>query len=390
MTGAGLWLAGVIDGDTMQRIPEVEAQPRERIALSGRSLGRLLAAGAGLALTLFLLWQGFLFLRTPPNSLSQILITLIAIVWGVGGVAALYAASNALIEQLPAAATRVLLPFLFVGPALAILGWFLLIPTLRTLYTSFFDNTSTTWVGLQNYVTAFTDRSMRLSFRNNLLWMVLGTGACVMLGLLIAVLADRSKFETVAKAIIFMPMAISFVGAGVIWRFIYDYAPGGQSQIGLLNALVVAFGGSPQSWLQLLQPWNNYFLILVVIWMQTGFAMVIFSSAIKGVPEDLMEAARVDGANEFTIFFQIIVPFIQGTIVTVTTTIVIFMLKIFDVVQVMTGGQYNTEVVSTQFYRQNFINQNAGLGSTIAIVLFIAVIPVMIYNLRQLNKQEAF
>jgi alpha-glucoside transport system permease protein len=230
---------------------------------------------------------------------------------------------------------------------------------------------------------------MLQSFRNNLIWLFVGTGACVIFGLLVAVLADRSKFESVAKALIFMPMVISFVGAGVIWRFIYAYAPPGQPQIGLLNAIVTGLGGQPQTWIEQ-QPWNNLFLIAVLVWIQTGFAMVIFSAALKGVPTELLEAARLDGASEVQSFFRVIVPYIQGTIITVTTTIAIFTLKIFDVVIVMTGGQYGTEVVATQFYRQFFINRNFGYGAAIAIVLFVAVFPVMLYNLRQLRKQEGF
>ena len=251
------------------------------------------------------------------------------------------------------------------------------------------DSDSTNFVGLSNYAAVFTDSQMLESFRNNVLWMVFGTFFCVSLGLLIAVFADRSKFERIAKAIIFMPMAISFVGAAVIWRFVYFYQAPGQQQIGLLNSIVTGLGGQPQTWI-VNQPSNVFFLIVILIWMQTGFAMVIFSSALKGVPDDLLEAGRIDGANERRIFFNIIIPYIQGTIITVTTTILIFTLKIFDVVIAMTGGQYGTEVIATQFYRQFFQNRNFGYGSAIAMVLVLAVIPVMIYNLRQSGKQEAF
>jgi len=266
---------------------------------------------------------------------------------------------------------------------------FLFYPTVNTLYQSFFDASSTNFVGLDNFKAVFTDRGLQEAFRNNVIWLVVGTGACVILGLLIAVLADRSRFESLAKALIFLPMAISFVGAGVIWRFMYAYAPVDQPQIGLLNAIVVGLGGQPQSWTTQ-QPANIFFLILVLVWIQTGFAMVIFSAALKGVPGELLEAAKLDGASEIQSFFRVIIPYIQGTIITVTTTIAIFTLKIFDVVIVMTGGQYGTSVVATQFYRQFFTNRNFGYGSAIAIVLFIAVLPVMFYNLRQLRKQEGF
>jgi alpha-glucoside transport system permease protein len=183
------------------------------------------------------------------------------------------------------------------------------------------------------------------------------------------------------------------VGAGVIWDFVYAYRPPQAPQIGLLNAIVVALGGDPQTWYANTEiiPWNNLFLIAIMVWLQTGFAMVIFSAAIKGISAEILEAGRVDGANEFTIFFQIIIPSIRGTIIAVTTTIVIFALKIFDIVWVMTGGQFGTEVIATNFYRQSFVARNSGYGSAIAIVLLICVIPVMIYNLKQFGpKEESF
>ncbi|HMQ31455.1 MAG TPA: sugar ABC transporter permease [Chloroflexaceae bacterium] len=361
-------------------------------AAEGVNVGRLALALLLFAILMAALWGGFVFLRDVQrnNSLPKLVTAAIAIVWGVGGAAGIFYTLNAVVEQLPTGARRMITPFVFVGPAMLLLGWFLFLPTLRTFYISLFNANSTQFVGLQNYAAVFTERTMLNAFQNNLLWMVFGTAGCVIFGLLIAVLADRSSFETLAKSLIFMPMAISLVGAGVIWRFIYYYVPPGQTQIGLLNAIVTGLGGQPQAWTTLLQPWNNFFLIIILIWIQTGFAMVIFSAAIKGIPEDIMEAARVDGATEVQIFFRIMLPFIQGTIVTVTTTIVIFTLKIFDIVLVMTGGQYGTNVIAVEFYRQFFTNRNFGYGSAIAIVLLVAVIPVMYYNLRQLNKQEVF
>jgi alpha-glucoside transport system permease protein len=272
------------------------------------------------------------------------------------------------------------------------LAWFLAIPTLRTLYKSLFDRTGNTFVGIDNYTAVFTERAMIEAFRNNFFWMIFGTFFSVAIGLAIAVLADRSKFERVAKSLIFLPMAISFVGAGIIWNFIYEVKPIDSPQIGLLNALVVGLGGEPRAWVAWteINPFNNFFLILIVVWLQTGFAMVLFSAALKGIPSELIEAARVDGANEWQIFFRVMIPYIQGTIITVTTTIIIFTLKIFDVVMVMTGGQFGTEVIATQFYRQFFSNRNFGYGSAIAIILLVAVIPVMIYNLKEFNEREAF
>lgn len=352
--------------------------------------GRVLVSLIIPVITFIVLQQGFIFLR--DSEASKGIIASVAIVWGVGGVALLYLVANWLIEQLPDEWTQRLQPFVFVGPALAILTWFLALPTVRTFRMSLFDASGNNFVGFKNYIKVFTDRSMWESFQNNIMWMVVGTSLAVSLGLLIAVLADRSKFESLAKSLIFLPMAISFVGAGVIWNFIYEVRAVGDPQIGLLNAIVTAFGGLPIAWTAWteIRPWNNLFLIIIMVWLQTGYAMVLFSAAIKGIPGELLEAARVDGANETQIFFNVIIPYIMGTIVTVTTTIIIFTLKIFDVVLVMTGGQYGTEVIATQFYRQYFTNRNFGFGSTIAIVLLIAVIPVMVYNLREFRKQEAF
>ena len=340
------------------------------------------------------LYAGFMFLRA--GDAPKWLITVVAIVWGVGGVAVLYWIFNWIVEMLPEQWTGRLQPFIFIGPAIAILAWYLAVPTVRTFAISLFDRDGLAggnFVGLSNYVAVFTDRLMREAFRNNIfMWILIATPLTVVFGLLVAILADRSRFERLAKSLIFMPMAISFVGAGVIWNFIYEVKPADSPQIGLLNAVAVGLGSDPIAWTAYtaISPWNNLFLVIIVAWLQAGFAMVLFSAALKGIPEELLEAARVDGATEVQIFFKIMIPYIMGTIITVTTTIVIFTLKIFDVVWVMTGAQFGTGVIATQFYRQSFTARNAGYGSAIAIVLLIAVIPVMIYNLRQFRQQEAF
>jgi alpha-glucoside transport system permease protein len=286
-------------------------------------------------------------------------------------------------------------PFVFVGPAIAILAWYLAVPTVRSFIISLFDRDglSGTFLGLKNYLTVFQDRQMLEAFRNNILfWMGIATPLTVAFGLVVAVLADRSRYERLAKSLIFMPMAISFVGASVIWNFMYEVKPVDAPQIGLLNSIFVSLGGQPQAftaWTDI-APFNNLFLVIIVVWLQAGYSMTLFSAALKGIPEEILEASRVDGATEIQVFFRIMIPYIMSTIITVTTTIIIFTLKIFDVVWVMTGGQFGTEVIATQFYRTSFNQRNAGLGSAIAIVLFIAVIPVMIYNLRQFRESEAF
>jgi alpha-glucoside transport system permease protein len=367
-------------------------QPRSNggvLAWFATGLGRILVSVFVPIVTFIVLWQGFLFLR--DSHAPQLVLVLVAIIWGVGGVALLFLVSNWVVEQLPGGWTQRLQPFVFVGPALAILGWFLAIPTVRTLYLSLMDANSFNFVGINNYIYAFTDRIMLEAFRNNLLWLIFGTSLSVGFGLMIAVLSDRSRFESVYKAIIFMPMAISFIGAGVIWKFIYSYKGTGSGiqEIGLLNAIVIALGGTAQPWLQT-PPWNNFLLIVIMVWLQTGYAMVILSSAIKGVPSELMEAARIDGATEIQAFFGITIPYIQGTLLTVATTILIFSLKIFDIVSVMTGGNYGTNVIAYEFYITRFTFGDAGRASAIAIVLLVAVIPVMIYNLRQFRESKAF
>lgn len=366
-------------------------------------IGRVVLAVGIPLISFYVLYLGFLFLR--DSKAPREIIVLVAIIWGVGGVGLLYWVFNWLVEKLPDPWKGKLIPFVFVGPAMAILAWYLAIPTLRTFYISLFDRNgppaglnlfqqlfSSSFVGISNYVEVFTQDLMLEAFRNNIMWIIFGSTFSVIFGLLIATLADRSSFEKLAKSLIFLPMAISFVGASIIWNFIYEYRPEGQAQIGLLNSIVIELGGKPHAWPQWVDiaPWNNLFLIVIVVWLQAGFAMVLFSAAIKGIPEELMEAGRIDGANEFQIFFGIMLPYIRGTLISVWTTIVIFTLKIFDVVWVMTGGQFGTHVIATQFYRQSFTNRNSGFGSAIAIVLLIAVIPVMIYNLKQFREQEAF
>lgn len=351
-------------------------------------LGRLLVSILIPLAAFVVLWQGFLFLR--ESNAPKLIIGAVAVAWGVGGVALIYWVGNWVIGRMPERVGGRLLPYLFVGPAVAMLIWFLALPTVRTLYISLFNADSSTFVGLDNYISIFGNPAMLEVFRNNLLWLVVGTSLVVGFGLIIAVLADRSRFESLAKAVIFMPMAISFVGAGIIWNFMYEVRQPGDPQIGLLNAIVTGLGLAPQAWTSLLQPWNNLFLIVIMVWLQVGFAMVLFSAAIKGIPTEMVEAARVDGANDRQVFWRVTVPMIKGTIITVATTTIILTLKIFDVVIVMTGGQFGTGVIATEFYRQYFINRNFGIGSALAVILLIAVIPVMIYNLRRFRSQAGF
>ena len=331
---------------------------------------------------------GFVLLQKMQD--NKVLMTLFAVVWGLGSVALLYFVLNSVAQSLPRRIRSVAVAVVFAGPAIIILFWALVLPTLRSLRLSFMDATGSKFVFLDNYAFAFTDPIMLESFRNNLLWMVFGTLSCVVLGIIIAVLADKSKREKLIKSLIFMPMAISFVGAGVIWKFIYAYKGEGVNitEIGLLNAIVTAFGGQAQAWL-LVPFWNNFFLIIIMVWLQTGYSMVILSSAIKSIPESINEAARVDGANAFRIFFNITIPTIMPTIITVSTTILIFSLKLFDIVRVMTGGNYGTNVIANEFYLRQFTYGNSGQASAIAIVLLVVIVPVLAYNLREFRGRKA-
>ncbi|HKK49742.1 MAG TPA: sugar ABC transporter permease [Alkalispirochaeta sp.] len=352
--------------------------------IKNRPLQAIVSIAIAAVLIVIFAWS-FNFMRN--EDVPRLLIAVVALLVGVGGIWALYLTVDNLVAQLPIAARDKLRPYVFITPAFLILFVYIIYPTLRTIYISFFDYTrggTPTNPGLQNYLAAFQDPALLIAIRNNLLWIIFVPLFAVSLGLVIAVLVDRIRWEKIAKSLIFLPMAISFVGAAVIWRFIYYYATFGE-QIGLLNAIVVGLGGDPVGWLRM-EPWNNFFLIVIMIWLQTGFAMVILSSAVKGVPASLLEAARIDGAGELRIFFQVIIPFVSGTILTVTTTIVILVLKIFDVVFVMTSGRFNTDVVANMMYNQMFTRGQYGRGAALAVLIFIAVTPVMIRNIRNMNK----
>jgi alpha-glucoside transport system permease protein len=279
-------------------------------------------------------------------------------------------------------------PWMWILPAVALVAVFLLYPVIYTLWLSFLDPSSTQFVGLDNYRIIFTNGLFLQVLRNNVIWLVLGTIFTVFLGLVIAVLVDRTKIESVAKAAIFIPMAISFVGAGVIWKFVYAYNAPGTSQIGLLNAIVTKFGGQPQAWLNT-SGINNIALIVIYVWIWTGFCMVILSAALKSIPADVLEAARVDGASEVSIFFRVIVPLISPTIAVVATTMIINLLKIFDIIYVTTGGNYGTDVVALEYYVQAFNFNDFGVSSALAVILLLAIIPVMYFNIRRFRQQEA-
>ena len=321
---------------------------------------------------------------------SQVLSMIIAVVLGVGGMFAYFLGAEFLIRLLPDRMQNRVRPWAYVGPTLLILLVYLVYPVFNTIYLSLFDKRSENFVGFANYVFAFTSKPMLIAFRNNLLWLVVFTTFTVGLGLIIAVLTDRVRYESAAKSTIFLPMAISFVGAGVIWKFVYAFRPAGQPQIGLLNGMLTAIipNFEPIGWL-VNKSVNNFALIASGVWIWTGFCMVILSAALKGIPREIIEAARVDGASEWQIFWRVIVPMISSTIAVVATTMVINVLKVFDIVYVMTNGAFDTEVIANRMYKEMFQFRDFGRASAIAVILLLAIIPVMVLNIRRFQEQEA-
>ncbi|MEA2623866.1 MAG: alpha-glucoside transport system permease protein [Chloroflexota bacterium] len=313
---------------------------------------------------------------------AKLIMAAVAILVGTVGVWFLYATVGTLVGEMRPARRERIEPWIFVTPALAMLVVFLLYPVVSTTWTALTEDKG----ALSNFSFALTERTMINALRNNAIWLVVGTGGSVILGLLIAGLVDRVRREALAKTFIFLPLAISLVGASVIWGFIYAWRPAGQPQYGLLNAVATSVGSKPIAWIQT-PGVNTMALIVVMIWLQTGFAMVVLSAAIKGVSTEIIEAARLDGASERQLFFGIVVPMIKGSIITVTTTIAISVLKIFDIVFVMTGGRFDTDVVANRMFQELFVFGNFGHSAALAVILFLAVIPIMLVNLRNLRRQ---
>jgi alpha-glucoside transport system permease protein len=274
----------------------------------------------------------------------------------------------------------------FLLPTVLLLGLGLIYPAIRTT-TLAFANSAGEFIGLDNFVWAFTQPAGLISIRNSIIWVILVPLLATAIGLAYAVFIDKARGERVYKSLVFMPMAISFVGAGVIWRFVYEYRGPAQEQIGLLNAIVTGLGGEPVRWLQE-PPMNTFFLIVVMIWIQTGFAMVVLSAAIKGVPTEQIEAAELDGTNAWQRFTNVTIPSIRGSLVVVVTTISIATLKVFDIVRTMTAGNYETSVVANEMYTQAFRANEAGRGAALALILFFMVMPIVIYNVNILRKQR--
>ena len=326
---------------------------------------------------------------------------LLTIAIGVGGCVAYFILSNLLLDRVlfPARGPNIarnirraglIRPWLFLAPALTLLGLYLAYPVVETLRLSLTERVpggGSTWVGLDNYRQMAAEPKFREALRNNFLWLLVVPAAATGFGLLAAQLTDRIRWGNIAKAFIFMPMAISFVGAAVIWKLVYDARPIDQEQIGILNAIWLALGGeAPVTWLTL-PFWNNFFLMIVLVWIQTGFAMVILSAALRGIPEETIEAAIVDGANPWQIFFRIKVPQITGTIIVVWTTITLVVLKVFDIVYAMTNGQWQTQVLANYMFDKLFRANDWGVGSAGAMVIMVLVLPILIWNVVNARRE---
>jgi len=324
--------------------------------------------------------------------LLKIINALITVGVGVGAAVILYWALNKLAEVLPGRWEDRIKPYLYILPAYAALVFYLVYPAVQTVVYSFANAQSTGWVGLDNYTRLLQSSGFRDTLFNTLLWMAVVPAMAVALGLAMAVLADRLNptWENTSKTIIFLPMAISFVGAGTVWGLVYNYRPEGREQIGLQNAIVTALGFDPVAWLQVSDfHLNSFMLMIMLLWAQVGFSMVLLSAAVKGVPEDTLEAARIDGANERAIFFRVVVPQIWGTVITVYVTTLIGVMKIFDIVYVMTNGGFNTNVIGNEFFNQLFTNFNNGAAAAIVVLLMLATIPIMAYQVRNFRREES-
>lgn len=324
---------------------------------------------------------------------------ILTIVIGVGACLAYFSLSNLVLDKVifpargPNAGRNInranmIRPWLFLFPALFALSLYLAYPVLETLRLSLTDrDLDGAFVGLANYTQMLGEPKFWEAMRNNMLWLVVVPAMSTAFGLLAAQLTDRLSWGNIAKSLIFMPMAISFVGASVIWKLVYDARPEGTDQIGILNALYVGItGGDPMQWLTI-PFWNNFFLMMVLIWIQTGFAMVILSAALRGIPEETVEAAIVDGANPLQIFFKIKVPQIKSTIMVVWTTITLVVLKVFDIVFAMTNGQWGTQVLANYMFDKLFRSNDWGVGSAAAMIIMLLVTPILVWNVRAARKE---
>lgn len=277
---------------------------------------------------------------------------------------------------------------IFLGPAVILLLTGLMVPAIRTVLFSFMDPDSIKFIGFKNYIWIVSDPNVHTILRNTFFWILVTPIATSALALLLAIMLDRIKRESIPKSLLFMPMAISFVGASIIWKFVYEYRPAGEPQIGLLSAFWQAIGNEPSNWM-LSKPINSFLLMIIFVWTQTGFGMVILSAAIKSVPSEIIEASALDGAHGWRLFRNITFPMVRTTFIVVLATTVVGSLKLFDIVRTMTGGNFGTNVLANEMYSQVFVQFDQGKGSALAVALFISVMPILIYNITSLRRERA-
>ncbi|MFB9378635.1 carbohydrate ABC transporter permease [Kineococcus gynurae] len=321
-----------------------------------------------------------------------ILNAIIAVVGGVAGAVVLFWILNKITELLPTKPQEFIKPYVFILPAFAALAFYLVYPFFQTVVNSFANRDTTAWVGFANYASLLTSPGFRQTLVNTLLWIIIVPAFAIVFGLIIATLADRLRptGEKISKTIIFLPLAISAVGSWAIWQLIYRAQPATQNQTGLLNAIWVGLGGDPVPWMQTSDfKLNSFLLMVILIWTQAGFAMVLLSAAIKGVPTDTLEAARIDGAGEGKIFFRIVIPQIRATIITVFITVLIGVLKTFDIVYVATNGGFGTNIIALNFYQELYNSRNAGTAAAIVVMLMIVIVPFLLYQIKQFRAEEA-
>lgn len=371
---------------------EEEAGTSPGSEYGGADWVRALVGLVGLVVTAGALWNLFLAMGYYPEKFgNRAVISVLALVAGVGGAMILFWFLNLLVEGFSPRWTARMMPIAYLLPGVGLIGLMLIYPTVQTINYSFANRDSSEYVGFDNYRSIFDDSEFWTSIVNNVLWIVVVPAVTVVIGIIVAVLADKlsATGEKVSKSFIFMPMAISFVGASTIWLLVYQFKTGDE-QNGLLNAVWSLFGGSPQDWLSISSGrLNSILLMVILIWLQVGFAMILLSSAIKGVPEETIEAARIDGARELQIFFQVVIPQVKGTIITVFVTVLILVLKVFDIVYVLTQGQDKTNVIANLFFLELFRRGEDGRASAIVVMLLIAVTPVLIYQVRHFRREEA-
>jgi len=378
---------------TQTAAPPERAAPGDAYAALRARPGRIAIGIIGMAVVVWAMGNLFLaFGYYPERFGNKFVIGLLAIVAGVGGAALIFYFLNMFVEGLPERLTQGVIPYAFLLPGFALVALMLIYPTFQSINYSFANSDSTAYVGLENYRTIFGQSEFWNAIINNVLWLIIVPAIVVAFGVVVAVLSDKlsATGEKVAKSLIFLPMAISAVSASAIWLLIYAYNNPGQEQTGLLNAIWVGLGGQPQAWLQIeTGKLNSILLMVILIWLQAGFAMVLLSSAIKGVPEDTIEAARIDGASEWQIFWRVTIPQIMGTIITVFVTVFITVLKVFDIVYVTTNGAYNTNVIANLFFNKLFAASEAGQATAIVVVLLVAVIPLIWFQIRHFRNEEA-